>query len=395
MEKFNLRLLFAVILYAFSCAAGFSQEGNGGASGSNNEAQPASFTVIFDAAGGVIKAHSSDKGESSVKRTVDSGKEIEKENWPLNPTKDGQQFGGWFTKKPEEGGEEFTQDTPVTDNITVHAKWRNPQIYELKNLLESTSNELKSVFGKIESLQNKIDKNLFLLLIAAGIVVLLLAALVTLNLILLIFIKKMHRCGKKVFEKAEVKYNNIEQKFSEYDDNFVNIDHQLQRLSPERSSLFLRPDETARLKNDITDVKTRIQNLEQDMRVVNEQKIITRKITSGILGVVESFNLWAENPSVPLPLESFYYIEGEINIRTVTIIKESPVETKWITNRNGVKKYLFPNPNSFNQMTNILKFYTMDQAKLKGKGQNKIKIIRPCEMKENGFIEFPGALELL
>jgi hypothetical protein len=131
------------------------------------------------------------------------------------------------------------------------------------------------------------------------------------------------------------------------------------------------------------------------MRGVNTQRRITQDIVSGKLGIKDAFNLWAENPSIPLPSEAFYYIEGEMNIRTKREIKESAVETKWITNRRGTQKYLFPNPNSFNQMTNILELYKMDQARLKGRGQNKIKIITPCEISASGFVEFPGELELL
>src|SRR5690606_33883984 len=40
---------------------------------------------------------------------------------PAAPTRDGYTFVGWFTE--ENGGTEFTNLTPVTDNITVYAKW--------------------------------------------------------------------------------------------------------------------------------------------------------------------------------------------------------------------------------------------------------------------------------
>jgi uncharacterized repeat protein (TIGR02543 family) len=41
---------------------------------------------------------------------------------PSNPTKTGFNFGGWYTAENGEGTQ-FTATTPVTANVTVHAKW--------------------------------------------------------------------------------------------------------------------------------------------------------------------------------------------------------------------------------------------------------------------------------
>jgi len=156
-------------------------------------------------------------------------------------------------------------------------------------------------------------------------------------------------------------------------------------------------DKFGSLERSISEIKGELRviaDLKNKVDTLYSGKKMTESITSGSLGVIEAFNLWAASPYIPLP-EAFHYIEGEINIRTKREIRESAGETKWITNRSGAKKYLFPNPNSFNQMTNILELYKMDQAKLKGRGQNKIKITTPCEMTKEGFVEFAGELELL
>jgi hypothetical protein len=110
--------------------------------------------------------------------------------------------------------------------------------------------------------------------------------------------------------------------------------------------------------------------------------------------VLSKFNNWSANPFTPLP-SSFTYLAGDFRIRSSQQQIPTPEESKWVTNREGAKKYLLPNPNSFNQMTNILELYEMDQSMLKEKGKNKIKIIIPCEISSSGFVEFPGKLQIL
>jgi hypothetical protein len=111
--------------------------------------------------------------------------------------------------------------------------------------------------------------------------------------------------------------------------------------------------------------------------------------------VLSKFNTWAANPIVPLP-SVFTYLAGDFRIRTANQqIIPTPEESKWISNREGAKKYLLPNPCFFNQMTNISELYEMDQTMLKEKGKNKIKIVVPCEISSSGFVEFPGKLQIL
>ena len=110
--------------------------------------------------------------------------------------------------------------------------------------------------------------------------------------------------------------------------------------------------------------------------------------------VINSFNNWASCPNLTLPPE-FTYVTGDFRIRTnQQEFTETQEKTKWIINRRGTKTYLLPNPNSFDQMTN-LDLYEMDLNMLKGKGKNKIKIITPCEISSSGFIEFMGKLQIL
>jgi len=110
--------------------------------------------------------------------------------------------------------------------------------------------------------------------------------------------------------------------------------------------------------------------------------------------VITSFNNWASRSNSMLPSE-FTYVTGDFRIRTnQQELTETQEKTKWIINRRGVKTYLLPNPNFFDQMTN-LDLYEMDLSMLKEKGKNKIKIITPCEISSSGFIEFKGKLQIL
>jgi len=185
---------------------------------------------------------------------------------------------------------------------------------------------------------------------------------------------------------------NIEKQYNAQSNSIASIP----RYSSNTEDIRDIRDTIATLEKNISGLRSEISILRELKSKVDELysgKRLTEGIVSGKLDVTEAFNVWAGNPVGPLP-DAFYYIDGEINIRTKREIKES-ADGKWISNRNGTKKYLFPNPNSFNQMTNIPELYTMDQSKLKGKGQNKIRIIIPCEMTKDGFVEFAGELELL
>ncbi|MDR3357205.1 MAG: hypothetical protein LBO04_08500 [Spirochaetaceae bacterium] len=110
--------------------------------------------------------------------------------------------------------------------------------------------------------------------------------------------------------------------------------------------------------------------------------------------VLNDFNTWASNPVKALP-GSFRYLAGDFKIRSSNPIRECASPSKWIINKDGSTKFLFPNPNTFNEMTNISELYVTKTGVLKPKNQNQIKIIKACEISDNGFIEFPGELQLL
>jgi uncharacterized repeat protein (TIGR02543 family) len=69
------------------------------------------FTVTFDGDGGRL-----------VPAPIKGIKGETLEELPADPMKDAHTFGGWYTEK-EGGGLPFTDETVVTEDITVYAKW--------------------------------------------------------------------------------------------------------------------------------------------------------------------------------------------------------------------------------------------------------------------------------
>jgi uncharacterized repeat protein (TIGR02543 family) len=76
------------------------------------------YTVTFDAAGESV---------SPPALTVHHGSPLA--FLPANPTRTGNDFGGWYTK-PNGGGTKFEAETPVTAPITVYAWWTATVTFE-------------------------------------------------------------------------------------------------------------------------------------------------------------------------------------------------------------------------------------------------------------------------
>jgi hypothetical protein len=76
---------------------------------------------------------------------------------PENPTKEGVAFGGWFTAA-NGGGTEFTGETEVTANITVHALWLAYSLQETCNT-ELTNGTLTASGIRISSAHLVTDQN--------------------------------------------------------------------------------------------------------------------------------------------------------------------------------------------------------------------------------------------
>jgi hypothetical protein len=141
------------------------------------------------------------------------------------------------------------------------------------------------------------------------------------------------------------------------------------------------------------DIEAELEQLEKDFinRTKKQSKIIVKAERSDI---ISHFNTWAANPRPPLP-KAFYFIENDVDdLRIKFTIKESGnFESRWIVNREGRRKYLFPNPNAFDLY--YLDLYDMNIEKLKRSWLVAIKIIKPCEINADGVITEKGELEIL
>ncbi|MDR3046664.1 MAG: hypothetical protein LBU51_03495 [Bacteroidales bacterium] len=161
-------------------------------------------------------------------------------------------------------------------------------------------------------------------------------------------------------------------------------------------------------ENRHSEINNRIHHVNEEIKNINAKSKIEHEIKKSVEApkpidkppLVESFpadpikdfNNWAADPSMPLP-NWFYYVKGEIKLRAEQNFSESSSPTEWICNKRTDKHYLLPNPNFFEELTNIKSFYKMDIGQLKPRGQNKIKVIEPCKMSDRGWIDNPGELE--
>jgi uncharacterized repeat protein (TIGR02543 family) len=124
MKNWKRILTVAAIVAIF----GFAACGGGG---------DEEFTVTFNLEGGNI-----DGNTASVGITVNSGEKID--NLP-DPKKTDCTFGGWFTEK-NGNGNAFNENTPVTANITVYAKWLVKQ--------SKTLSGVTAMFGSVDVIIN-------------------------------------------------------------------------------------------------------------------------------------------------------------------------------------------------------------------------------------------------
>ena len=74
--------------------------------------------VTFNAGEGTVGT----TGENSISKLIQQGASFG-DNLPATPTREGYDFGGWFTDQACSEGNEFTAGTTVSGTMTVYAKW--------------------------------------------------------------------------------------------------------------------------------------------------------------------------------------------------------------------------------------------------------------------------------
>lgn len=292
---------------------------------------------------------------------------------PQSPEKENWIFVDWVDVDDKKiSGEEI-----VKSNVEYFAKWEF---------------DAETVVSTIESLKDRLTNYSFIFCISAGALLLFIAALFMLMMIKTKSLVKKVRSEIKqsVFElteKQRAAEKNNEARFYNLEKN-VTRNNETPRTAPTQ-------DNSAQYQREIANLQNEKRMLEEKNRALNESKNIADGIASGALDPLSIFNEWAASPSGALSKDSFYYISGGTpKIRSEQNLSESAEETACITNRAGAKKYLLPNPRLLDDRSNITLFYTNGSG-FKGKGQNKIRITKPCEIGNAGYIQYPGELAIL
>lgn len=163
----------------------------------------------------------------------------------------------------------------------------------------------------------------------------------------------------------------------------------------------------AALENQIKSISSRLEKIEKANAAKDAASPVARSaVTQNAVtqnaavnnyvdeALVQKFNAWAEYSAAALSGD-FMFLAGDIKVRAALNLTESAAPSEWITNRTGAKKYLFPNPQFLDDRSNITAFYENGIGFTKPKGQNKIRIIKPCEIENSNFISYPGKLQIL
>jgi hypothetical protein len=185
---------------------------------------------------------------------------------------------------------------------------------------------------------------------------------------------------QRFFDKTSSIQSRDEEGLRNRDKYIAVLKDALTRLNAEKTRLA---NENAELKKIVSCLISEREH-KKNVSPFTQQKIDER--------ILSAFNAWAANPFAPLP-SSFVFVSNEMHIRTSVTMTASANAAKWIADKG--KQYLFPNPNFFDDRTDISELYKMDMTQLKQKGCNKIKVIMPCAMTDSGYINYPGELQFL
>jgi hypothetical protein len=195
----------------------------------------------------------------------------------------------------------------------------------------------------------------------------------------------------KQYKKHEKDISAYIPKFFDFGKSKIAIDEVKRLINEEIKPLKI---ENEKLKEEINRLR-KGQTVQQETRqnvYQNANSYTNDPISSD--GIIEKFNEWAKSPQSILPSQ-FIYTDGELRLREKQNIKDGNNSSLWIKNKSGPKKYIFPNPNVIDQIGgDIDAIYTITGTR-KARGQNKVIINKPCEIRDDGWIEYKGSMDLL
>jgi len=197
---------------------------------------------------------------------------------------------------------------------------------------------------------------------------------------------------------------NIYSKLSEINKSEIQYQEKIKNLSDTISKIQITVDnltvDNEKLKNEIGRLKDIFfqQEIKSDVSPISSVSIEDIKISSvstSADSIIKIFNDWAREPESNLPPQ-FSFANGELKLREEQDITETDnSDSLWIINKSGTVKYLFPNPNAIDEIGgNVDTIYKVTGTR-KAKGHNKVTIIKPCEINDEGYIPYKGELSLL
>ena len=197
----------------------------------------------------------------------------------------------------------------------------------------------------------------------------------------------------KLYEYIEQLKNNDAQ----YKNNYKYLSGEITEIRKTVENLMI---ENQNLKNEIKQLKDKINQQEKKSNASPISSVFTEdNIRSSVSipsdNILKIFNDWAREPKTRPPSQ-FTFADGELKLREKQSIKETGNSSSlWIINKSGAIKYLFPNPNAIDGIGgDIDPVYTVTGTR-KAKGKNKINVLKACEIKDDGWIEYKGELNLL
>jgi uncharacterized repeat protein (TIGR02543 family) len=307
-------------------------------------------------------------------------------------SKDDYDFVGWYDTAGF-AGDKWDFKKPIYSDKTFYARW-TPRPEKILQAISELKADFQQTKEYIDVANAKAGKYFFWLIISCSAIAFL---ILLFGILLLLFTAKNRGLKKeltKIVSKDDLKTVCEEIGFIKSLTLKINdrgLPAQMANVAPTRDTSTYVID---KIKKDNALLEEENRRLKGQINELQEERRTSDNIASGVLDPKDVFNGWAANPVNPLP-RAFYYtnLPKQLQIRTVqNFSSTSDEQALWITNYEGSQKYLFPNPRVIDQMTDISTFYKGGTGFMKGKGQNRFRIIKACEMNPNGFIEFPGEM---
>jgi len=208
-------------------------------------------------------------------------------------------------------------------------------------------------------------------------------------------------CSQPVCKSQNMKINTMQKEISGLENEIIRLKDDKQRMEEEHTKEIDDLQKNRELNKYKAEMNDSVAEIKHHQRIdsqtfIDDELAVHGAVTNDFDDTLPLFNTWAANPQLKLP-SKFYYIDtkGEPKTRSTQVFRITNSPTKWIMNEGGIKKYLFPNPIFFDMATDIGTIYKMEGGSLKPEGQNRIKIIKPCEIKDSGYIEYKGELRIL